>query len=104
MHPVRGRAADRARRCGRVIGHSPHFQHAIRPVLHVGDLKALHAEQRGRRILEHDARGFLMILKSVAGPKIVGAAGSQITATRPSHRRPRKPSRPPSDTPRNASR
>jgi hypothetical protein len=40
-------------------------------------------EQRRRRILEHDARGFLLILKSVGRPKIVGAAGARITATRP---------------------
>ena len=60
-----------------------HTSHAVRPGLHVGDPQALHPEQRRRRILEHDARGFLVILKSVAGPKIVGAAGSQATATRP---------------------
>ena len=57
--------------------------HPVQPGLHVGDPQALHPEQRRRRILEHDARGFLVILKSVAGPKIVGAAGSQNTATRP---------------------
>jgi hypothetical protein len=80
MHPVRDRSAVRARRRGRVTGDRPHFQRAARPGLHVGDLQALHAEQRGRRILEHDARGFLVISESVAGPKIVGAAGTQITA------------------------
>jgi len=80
MHPVRDRSAVRARRRGRVTGDRPHFQRAARPGLHVGDLQALHAEQRGRRILEHDARGFLVVSESVAGPKIVGAAGTQITA------------------------
>ena len=83
MHPARDRAALRARRRGRVIRDRPYLQHAARPGLHVGNPQALHPEQRRRRILEHDARGFLVILKSVAGPKIVGAAGSQATATRP---------------------
>jgi hypothetical protein len=36
---------------------------------HAGDLQACHAEQRRCRILEHDARGFLLILKSVGGPR-----------------------------------
>jgi hypothetical protein len=83
MHPVRDRAAIRARRRGRVIGDRPYLQHAARAGLHVSDPQALHPEQRRRRILEHDARGFLVILKSVAGPKIVGAVGSQATAARP---------------------
>ena len=83
MHPVRDRAALRARRCGRVIGDRPYLQHAVRPGVRVGDPQAFYAEQRRRRILEHDARGFLVISESVAGPKIAGAAGSLITATRP---------------------
>jgi hypothetical protein len=29
-----------------------------------------------RRILEHDARGFLLIVKSARRPKIAGAAGA----------------------------
>ena len=93
MHPARDRAAIRARRRGRVIRDRPYLHTAARPGLHIGDLQALHPEQRRRRILEHDARGFLVILKSVGRPKIVGAAGSrahgdtpqtpQITRTRP---------------------
>jgi len=46
------------------------------------DLEALHPEQRRRRILEHDPPGFL-ISEPVVRPKIVGAASSLITATRP---------------------
>jgi hypothetical protein len=41
------------------------------PGLHIGNPQALHPEQRRCRILEHDACGFLVILKSVAGAKIV---------------------------------
>ena len=37
------------------------LQRAVRPRLRIGDLQALHAEQHRRRILEHDARGFLML-------------------------------------------
>ena len=73
------------------MGDRPYFQRAARPGLHVGDPQAFRPEQRRRRILEHDARGFLVILKSVAGPKSVGSRGlpghggtpvtSQITRT-----------------------
>ena len=59
---ARDRPAVRARRRGRVIGDRPYLQRAVRPRLRIGDLQALHAEQHRRRILEHDARGFLMIL------------------------------------------
>jgi hypothetical protein len=59
MHPVRDRRAARARRRGRVIGDRPYLHRAVRPLPGVSDLQALHAEQHGRRILEHDARGFL---------------------------------------------
>jgi len=41
------------------------------------------------RLRRGDARGFLMILKSLVRPKIVGAAGSLFTAAR------RAPVRPP---------
>ena len=47
----------------------PHLDHAARRGLHLGNLQALHPEQRRRRILEHDARGFLLILKSVGRPR-----------------------------------
>ena len=93
MHPARDRAAIRARRRGRIIGDRPYLHRAARPGLHVGDLQALHPEQRRRRILEHDARGFLVILMSVRRPKIVGAAGSQATATRQLPRRSRQPAK-----------
>jgi hypothetical protein len=63
MPAGRDRPAVRARRRGRVIGDRPYLQRAVRPRLRIGDLQALHAEQHRRRILEHDARGFLMILK-----------------------------------------
>jgi hypothetical protein len=59
MRPDRDRAAVRARRSGRVTGNRPYLQHAVRPGLRIGDLQALHAEQHRRRMLEHDARGFL---------------------------------------------
>ena len=85
MPPGRDRPAVRARRRGRVIRNRPYLQRAVRPGLHIGDLQALHAEQHRRRILEHDARGFLMILKSLVNPKIVKAAGSLITAARRDH-------------------
>ena len=62
MPAGRDRPAVRARRRGRVIGDCPYLQRAVRPRLRIGDLQALHAEQHRRRILEHDARGFLMIL------------------------------------------
>jgi hypothetical protein len=41
--------------------------------------------------VDHDARGFLMILKSLVRPKIVGAAGSLITAARREHARSPEP-------------
>ena len=63
----------------------PYLQRAVRPGLRIGNLQALHAEQHRRRILEHDARGFLMISDPVVRPKIVKAAGSCITATRHNH-------------------
>ena len=45
-----------------MIGDRPHLQRAVRPGLRIDDLQAFHAEQHRRRIVEHDARGFLMIL------------------------------------------
>jgi hypothetical protein len=45
-----------------MIGDSPYLHRAARIGLRVNDLQAFHAEQHGRRILEHDARGFLMTL------------------------------------------
>jgi hypothetical protein len=65
-----------------MISDRPYLQRAAGPGLRVGNLQALHAEQHIRRILKHDARGFLMILKSAGRPKIVGAAGSVISVTR----------------------
>ena len=62
MPAGRDSLAVRARRRGRVIRDRPYLQRAVRPGLRIGDLQALHAEQHRRRILEHDARGFLMIL------------------------------------------
>ena len=82
MDPARDSAAVRARASRRVISDRPYLQRAAGPGLRIGDLQALHAEQHRRRILEHDARGFLMILKSVGRPKIVGAAGSLIGVPR----------------------
>jgi hypothetical protein len=81
--PAGDHAALRARPAGLAGCDYPHLNAAVRSRLHACDLQALYAEQHRRRILEHDARGFLLILKSVGGPKIVGAAGSRITATRP---------------------
>ena len=78
----RDRPAVRARRRGRVIGDRPYLQRAVRQRLRISDLQALHAEQHRRRILEHDARGFLMISDPVVRPKIVKAAGSCVTAAR----------------------
>ena len=62
MPPGRDRPAVRARRRRRVIRDRPYLQRAVRPGLRIGNLQALHAEQHRRRILEHDARGFLMTL------------------------------------------
>jgi hypothetical protein len=81
VHTAGGRAAIRAGRCGRAGRDHPHLDTAVRSGFHAGDLQALHAEQRRRRILEHDARGFLLILKAFGGPRLVGAAGSRTTAT-----------------------
>jgi hypothetical protein len=81
VHPARDGAAIRARRRSRVIGDRPYLKRAAGSFISVGDLQARHAEQQGRRILEHDARGFL-ISDSVVRPEIVRAAGSRITATR----------------------
>ena len=64
MHPPGDRPAIRARHRGRMISDRPYLQRAASPGPRIGDLQALHAEQHRRRILEHDARGFLMILKS----------------------------------------
>jgi hypothetical protein len=68
-----------------MTGDRPYLQRAIRQRLRIGDLQAFHAEQHRRRILEHDARGFLMISDPVVRPKIVKAAGSLITAARRPH-------------------
>ena len=62
MAAGRDHPAVRARGRGRVIGDRPYLQRAVRPGLRLNDLQALHAEQHGRRIVDHDARGFLMIL------------------------------------------
>ena len=45
-----------------MTGDRPYLNHAARPVLNVGNPQSRNAEQRGRRIVEHDARGFLLIL------------------------------------------
>ena len=95
MHPAGDRPAVRARHRGRMISDRPYLQRAVCPGPRIGDLQALHAEQHRRRILEHDARGFLMILKSLVRPKIVGAAGSLITAARRTHAGSRGPGRTP---------
>jgi hypothetical protein len=68
-----------------MTGDRPYLQRAIRQRLRIGDLQAFHAEQHRRRILEQDARGFLMISDPVVRPKIVKAAGSLITAARRPH-------------------
>jgi hypothetical protein len=103
MPAARDRPAVRARRRSRMTGDRPYLQRAVRPGLRIGDLQALHAEQHRRRILEHDARGFLMISDPVARPKIVKAAGSRITAARRNHAISREPGRTPgTSTPRNA--
>ena len=103
MPAGRDRPAVRARRRGRIIGDRPYLQRAVRQRLRIGDLQALHAEQHRRRILEHDARGFLMISDPVVRPKIVKAAGSCITAARRNHAISLEPGRTPgTDTPGNA--
>jgi len=81
MHPVRDRCAVRARRRGRVIGDRPYLNRAVRPLFGAGDLQALHAEQHGRRIVEHDARGFL-ISDSCGKARDRKSRGLPIAATR----------------------
>jgi hypothetical protein len=93
MHSPGDRPALRARGCGRMIGDRPYLQRAVCPGPRIGDLQAIHAEQHRRRILEHDARGFLMILKSLVRPKIVKAAGSLFMAARRTHTGSREPAR-----------
>jgi streptomycin 6-kinase len=78
-----------------MIRDHPYLHRALCAGFRINDLQALHAEQHRRRILDHDARGFLVILKSLVRPKIVGAAGSQLTAARPNHARSREPGRTP---------
>ena len=69
MHPVRDHAAIRAHP-GRLPGRDrPYLNTAIRSSLHAGNLQALHPEQRRRRILEHDARGFLLIWSLSEDPR-----------------------------------
>jgi hypothetical protein len=80
IHPPGSRPAVRARHRSQMTADRPDLQRAVRARLRTGDLQALHAEQRRRRTLEHDARGFLLTLKSLARPKIVRTAGSLITA------------------------
>ncbi len=74
-----------------MIRDRPYLQRAVRPGPRIGDLQAIHAEQHRRRILEHDARGFLMISDPVVRPKIVKAAGFLITAARRTHAGSREP-------------
>jgi hypothetical protein len=58
-------------------------ERAVGLPLSVGDPQAFHAEQRRCRILGHSARGFLMIMMSLARSMILGAAGVLITPPRP---------------------
>ena len=95
MHPPGGRPALRARGRGRMIRDRPCLQRAVRPGPRIGDLQAIHAEQHRRRIVEHDARGFLMILKSLVRPKIVRAVGSLFMAARRTHAGSHEPGRTP---------
>ena len=100
------RPAVRAPGSAHMIGDYPQRRGAVRASLRIDDLQAVDAEQHRRRILEHDARGFLMILMSVGRPKIVRAAGSLTTAPRRNRPRSREPGttgficRPRSATPR----
>jgi hypothetical protein len=89
MHPGRGRPAARARRRGRVIGDRPHLQRTVRAGPRIGDLQPLHAKQHRRRILDHDARGFLLIMNP-GKAQDRRTAGFLITAAR--QRRARSPS------------
>ena len=52
-----------------MTGDRPYLQRAVRQRLRIGDLQALYAEQHRRRILEHDARGFLWIMNLSQGPR-----------------------------------
>jgi hypothetical protein len=61
VRPVRQHPAARARRSRGPVRDRPYLKRAARPGLRVGHPQSFHAEQRRRRILEHDARGFLMI-------------------------------------------
>lgn len=83
MNPGRHRPAVRARSRARATGDRPYRNRAVRAGLRVGYPQAIRAGQHGRRILEHDARGSLMILKSLVRPKIVKAASIIIPAARP---------------------
>src|SRR6266702_3704309 len=83
VHPARDRPAVRARSRARVIGDDPDSERAVGLPLSVGDPQAFHAEQRRCRILGHNARGFLMSMKSSGRSMILGAAGVMITPPRP---------------------
>ena len=69
VHLVTDRAAVRARPGGLPVSDRPHLDDAVRSGLYPGDLQALHPEQRRRRILEHDARGFLLIWSLPEDPR-----------------------------------
>jgi len=58
VHPVRDRAALRARRRGLAVRDRPHLDSAARSGLCPRDLQALHPEQRRRRILEQMPAAF----------------------------------------------
>jgi hypothetical protein len=93
VHPARDRPAVRARSRARVIGDHPDSERAVGLPLSVGDPQTFHAEQRRCRILAHSARGFLMIMKSLARSMILRAAGVLITPPRPTSA-PHQPVRP----------
>ncbi len=82
MHPARTRPAVWAHRRGRMTGDRPDRQRAIGFCLGLDDLQALHAEQRGGDIVNHSARGSLMIVFPLARSMILEAAGLSITAPR----------------------
>jgi len=82
VHPGRHRPAVRARRRALAAGDRPHLHRAARPRIRVGHPQPRNAEQRGRRIVEHDARGSLFILKSLEDPKILEAAGFLVLTSR----------------------
>jgi len=69
MHRAGDRATIRTGAGGLAGRDRPYLDTAALSGFHGRDLQAVHAEQRRRRILERDARGFLLIWSLSEDPR-----------------------------------